>query len=338
MNSRNLLTGVLFIGIGILFLGRNFGWFDIDWGQLSRFWPLLVILLGINLLFGQRSRALTVTTVLLLAIAVPIAIVHRERNGSEGDGFFDNNHNWNFNHDGDDDDENDGDIAIDSAQTESDRNVRGGAQQFTEPMDTALQRASFTLEGGAAHFDLGGTSTQLVQANTNLDFGRYSLQKVVKDDGQGAELTFSMTGNRKVEWKNGEWKNGNFNSRVNISLNPAPLWDIHAKIGAGEAEFDLTPYRVRTMTLETGVTDVDIKFGDRADLTEVDVEAGVAQIRLRVPQSAGCRIDHEGLSLKDFDGFEKVGDSYQTAGYDQTAKKINIKFDSGLSKLEVERY
>ncbi|MCY7350164.1 MAG: cell wall-active antibiotics response protein [Cytophagaceae bacterium] len=335
MNSRNLLTGAILIGIGILFLGRNIGWFDFDWGQLARFWPLLVILLGITLLFGQRSRPLTVATVLLLAIAIPIAIVHRERGGLDHAGFFDNDQHWDFDHDEYDYDKRDDEATSDTTQTESrtGRNLTGGAQQFTEPMDATLQRASFRLEGGAAHFDIGGTSSQLVQASTDLDFGRYSLQKVLKDDGQGADLTFSMKGNKKMEWKNGDFRN-----RVNVSLNATPLWDIHAEIGAGEADFDLSPYRVRTMTLETGVTDIDVKFGDRADLTEVDVDAGVAHVRLRVPKSVGCRIDHEGLSVKDFDDFQKVGNYYQSAGYDQATKKINIKFDSGLSKLDVERY
>ena len=125
---------------------------------------------------------------------------------------------------------------------------------------------------------------------------------------------------------------------MDVRLNPAPLWDLTAEIGAGEADFDLTPYRVRSLKLETGVTDVEVKLGSRADLTEVDVDAGVAQVTLKVPQSVGCRIDHDGLSLTDFDGFEKVGKFYQTPGYDQATQKINIKFDSGLAKLEVERY
>ncbi len=341
MNSRNLITGVLLLGLGVLFLGRNLGWFDLDWHDLTRFWPLLIILLGVNLLFGQRSRALTVTTVLLLAVAVPLAIVSRHHDRFENRDYFDDDHDDGDDHDSDDHggaynhDEDDEDSTDDSS---SDTTRISGAQRFSEPMDAALQTASFALKGGAAHFKLDGTTTQLAEASTDLDFGRYSLTKSGGADGKNASLTFEMKGNKKMEWKNGEWKNGGFKSHVNLSLNPAPLWDLTAEVGAGEADFDLTPYRVRTLKLETGVTDVDIKLGDRADLTEVDVDAGVAQITLKVPQSVGCRIEHDGLSLTDFDGFDKVGKFYQSPGYDQAAKKINIKFDSGLAKLEVERY
>jgi hypothetical protein len=335
MNSRNLITGVLLLALGLLFLGRNLGWFYVDWHDLSRFWPVLVILLGVNLLFGRRSRALTVASVILLAVALPLAIVSRHHDRFEHRDFFDDDHDEEDEDRGGtydrEDDEDDNDAPTDTARI-------SGSQRFSEPMDAAVQSASFAIKGGAAHFRLDGTSLQLAEANTNLDFGRYGLTKTVTADGKTASLTFEMKGEKKMKWKNGDWKDGGLKNQVDLRLNPAPLWDLSAEIGAGEADFDLTPYRVRTLKLETGVTDVDIKLGDRADLTDVDVDAGVAHIAIKVPQSVGCRIKHDGLSLMDFDGFEKVNGYYQTAGYDQAPKKININFDSGLAKLDVERY
>lgn len=330
MNSRNLLTGVLLLGLGVLFLGRNLGWFDLDWRDLTRFWPVLLILMGVNLLFGNRSRALTVTTVLLLAVAVPLVIVNRAHHRWEHRDFHDDNHD-DFDSDGygqNNDSDQEEEITTDSVRV-------SGDQRFIEPMTAGLQTASFALKGGAAHFFLRDTTAQLAEARADLGFGRYGLRRV--GTGTGANLVFEMRDNQKVEWKNGEWKGG-FKNHVHVRLNPAPLWDLTAEIGAGEADFDLTPYRVRSLKLDTGVTDVEVKLGSRTDLTTVDVDAGVAQVTLKVPQSAGCRIEHDGLSLTDFDGFEKVGKFYQTPGYDQAARKINITFDSGLAKLEVERY
>lgn len=330
MNSRNLLTGVLLLGLGVLFLGRNLGWFDVDWRELTRFWPVLIILLGVNLLFGSRSRALTVTTVVLLAVAVPLVIVNRVHDRREHRDFHNDDHDA-FDSDGygqHDEFDSDDESTTDTVRV-------SGEQRFVEPMSMGLQTASFTLKGGAAHFFLRDTTAQLAEARADLGFGRYGLRRV--GDGTGANLVFEMKDDQKIKWKKENWR-GEFKNNVDVRLNPAPLWDLTAEIGAGEADFDLTPYRVRRLKLETGVTDVDVKLGSRADLTEVDVDAGVAQVTLKVPQSAGCRIDHEGLSLTDFDGFEKVGNFYQTPGYDQATKKINIKFDSGLAKLEVERY
>jgi len=331
MNSRNLLTGFLLLGLGVLFLGRNLGWFDIDWHDLTRFWPVLIILLGVNLLFGSRSRALTVATVILLAVAVPIAIVSRAHDRREHRDFYDDDHD-DFDSDGygqNDDADNDEEI------TTTDSVRVSGAQRFIEPMTAGLESASFTLKGGAAHFFLRDTTAQLAEAQADHGFGHYGLRRV--GDGTGANLVFEMKDGQKIKWKKENWR-GEFKNNVHVRLNPAPLWDLTAEIGAGEADFDLSPYRVRTLKLDTGVTDVDVKLGSRADLTTVDVDAGVAQVTLKVPESVGCRIEHEGLSLTDFDGFEKVGKFYQTPGYDQATRKINIKFDSGLAKLEVERY
>lgn len=336
MTSRNLYTGVFLLGLGLLFLGQNFGWFNLEWHELARFWPVLVILLGVNLLLGRRSRTASVVTVLLLAVAVPLAIVSRHHDRWEQHGFYDHNDNDNDDdHSGYDEDDDDNESDRDTTRTESIR--IGGTQSFSEPMDSSLQTASFHLEGGAAHFDLGGTSSQLAEARTDLGFGSFSLQKTLASDGKNASLNFSMKGDKKMEWKDGDW-DGNLKNRVNISLNPAVLWDITAEIGAGEADFDLSGYRVNRLKLDTGVTSTDVKLGDRSDLTTVDIDAGVAGITLNVPKTSGCRVKKDGLSLTELDGFDKVGDYYQTPGYEGAAKKINIDFDGGIVKLEVRRY
>ena len=87
------------------------------------------------------------------------------------------------------------------------------------------------------------------------------------------------------------------------------------------------------------ITDTEIKLGDKAAETTVKVEAGVAQVELQVPNSVGCRIKLDGaLNGKDFDGFIKNGDSYESPDYAKATKKINIEFDGGLSNLKVKRY
>jgi uncharacterized membrane protein HdeD (DUF308 family) len=55
MKPTNLLIGTLLIVFGIIQLAREFGWFYVDWHLVRRFWPLLLILLGVFLIFRDRT-------------------------------------------------------------------------------------------------------------------------------------------------------------------------------------------------------------------------------------------------------------------------------------------
>lgn len=73
MRSGNLLSGLIIVVIGVLLLGNSMGWWD--WSVVSslwRLWPLLLIVMGIQMLFGHngRSQALILLVLVLLGLAI----------------------------------------------------------------------------------------------------------------------------------------------------------------------------------------------------------------------------------------------------------------------------
>ncbi|MBO9637223.1 LiaI-LiaF-like domain-containing protein [Siphonobacter aquaeclarae] len=329
MNTKNLFLGGFLVLLGFLFLGRNMGWFDFHFGEIFRYWPLLFVVLGINFIWGKSNRNVTVVTLILLAIAIPffIATKVRDRIRDNAPGVFrydgDNDDDDFDIHIGDDDDE-------DNSDEEADRG--GGKQYLAEPMADSIRTASFRLEGGAAEFTMGTSDKQLAEADGNLDFGNLNL-KTVSGNG-GNQVTLSMKGHGK--WK---WHKESSHNDVAVRLNPRPIWDLDMKVGAGKVDFDLSPFQIRKIKLETGAAEMDLKLGDRSDNLEVDVDAGVASVEIKVPQSVGCRIEtHGALTDKNFQGFTRIGDAYETPGYSSAKKKINIRFDGGIAEWKVERY
>ena len=328
MNSKSLFTGGILILLGILFLGKEWGWFDINWHEISRLWPLLLIYLGLIALLGKTNSSATVITIVLLCIAIPTVLVRScqervgstfNRNGIHID--MDDNHDDDKASNDDNDDNND-----------EDNSFKGSSQKLNSPMNVAIKSASFNFSGGAAEFEISGTSKDLVEADASLDFGNISLKKT--GDSTNPTLDFALRGK-----KNNINLGDDNDNKIRLKLNPAVLWDMNFEFGAGKADFDLSDYKVKTLSIKTGLTETDVKLGDKVDDLTVKIESGLTDIEFKVPESVGCRIDIDGgLNDKDFDGFIQKNGHWETPNYDKSTKKISLNFNGGLQSLKVRRY
>ena len=69
----SIFLPLLLIGLGALLLLQNAGLIQVSiWDVVGRLWPLIPVLIGIELLIGQRSpRAAVVVMLLVISCAVP---------------------------------------------------------------------------------------------------------------------------------------------------------------------------------------------------------------------------------------------------------------------------
>lgn len=322
MNSKNLFSGGILILLGVLFLGKELDWFHINWHEIFRLWPLLLIYLGLVAVLGKSSQTSTVVTIVLLCIAIPTIIVRSCSNKVEN---AMSRSNFDFN-DGDDNDNNN------NNDNDGDTSFKGTNQKLSEPMNANIKSATLEFQGGAAEFDIKETSSELAEADANLNFGNISLKKT--GDADSPKVEFSLKGKtNKVDLGD------NNHNKVNLKLNPNVIWDMNFEFGAGKADFDLSAYKIKNLSIKTGLTETDVKVGDKVDNLDVKVESGLTDIEFQVPTTAGCRIDIDGgLNDKDFDGFVQKDGHWETPDYDKATKKITIKFEGGLQSLKVRRY
>jgi len=54
-NSGSFIFGLVLIAVGVLFLVDNFTYIDV-WYYAWRFWPVILILFGVNKILRARSR------------------------------------------------------------------------------------------------------------------------------------------------------------------------------------------------------------------------------------------------------------------------------------------
>jgi len=318
MKTEKVIWGLILIFIGAVFLLSNFGVINFYWGSVWRFWPIIFILIGANMLFSRLNGSTGSILSVSLTLAALLFLGYqgtREPERRMGRSWFFHRDDW------------------DEESTDTVRNNANwtSSNTFTEAYSPGTKRAELNIKGGATSYRLDDTTSNLFNAEVKQNFGNYTLEKTTRDSVE--VLNFRMR-NKKQKWED---MDGN---EVKIRLHANPIWDINVEMGAGETDFDLTSFKVGNLNLNGGAASFNVKLPEPVTTTNVAVETGVAEVNIRVPESSACRITVEsGLSSKDFSGFTKQADgSYETSNYNTAAKKIDIHLKGGLSSFEVSRF
>lgn len=81
LDAENFTWGILFIFAGIIFLLNTFGILPWNvWGTISHFWPVLLILIGVDMIFGKSLVAKIIglnfkVLALLIVLGVALTVV-----------------------------------------------------------------------------------------------------------------------------------------------------------------------------------------------------------------------------------------------------------------------
>lgn len=308
MKARSIFWGAFLLSSGIILLLGNYGLVNVYWEDIWKLWPLALVLIGARAFVQDQTLrgVLSALGGILLGVSLFSGIFTGVNAIKES--------------------------CNDNCDTPSGKHT---VQQISEPYDSTALVYNFTLEAGAGNFTIGDTSTQLLDGQTESSIGQYSYETTRHDSARSIVVSMQEHNHFRLFGHN------NFRNRAEIHLNTNPLWNINAELGASSSQFDLSKYRVGTLSMDVGAASVKVKFGDRADSTHLDFEGGACSIELEIPSSSGCRIevDESGLNGTDLVGFEKIDDTtYQTTNYDSATKKITMEFDIGVSKLKVIRY
>lgn len=314
MKSKKIFWGIILMFFGTLLLLENFNIIEFAWSQIWRFWPVVLILIGVNIISAKTNPKIGIPLVALFTIIVLGILTYKglqtptEKQNCNLD-FFGNN----------------ADEDIDEPNTKK-------LTKYTEDYDTRYNTATLIINGAAGSFNINNSTNQLFEANVKGLFKKFMLKKTESDTGVTLELNNNKSGNNTFK--------SNRLSDIEMALNANPIWNIEANIGAGEMVLDLTNYKVSNAKLKGGATAFEITLGNKYKNTNLVAETGVSSVEIKVPESSGCQIFvKSGLSSKDFEGFTNFGKGlYQTPNFNKASNKINISLKGGLSRLEVIRY
>ncbi|MFH0735976.1 MAG: hypothetical protein V1773_16000 [bacterium] len=303
MKNGQLFWGSFFIVLGLLIFGTNYNIFNFDWDFIGNLWPFILIFWG--LLVVSKNTIFKPILSGLFGFFVAVLIF-----GSVSylfDGF-----NYSFHEDF------------------SNKNYT--TNEFSSNFDESAVYGNLEIKTGAATVKLQDTTNVLVEGWSKGTFGDYYFNSKVEDST--AFIEFSSEGSHEFHFRD------KIKNNLEIKLNPKLIWDFYIDIGASKTYFDLTAFKIRNIELNTGATSNLIKIGSKYESTNITVEMGAANLRIKIPKESGCLINGDlVLSSHNLKGFKKTNKhSFETENYDSAKNKVLIDIEGGVSKFTVERY
>jgi len=312
MKASKISWGIILIFAGTVFLLENYGVIDFTWSYVWRFWPVFLIISGLNIIFSKSDNKVGQWLIVLATVFALGLLTFVNISGTKKP-----ERSWDYNFNSDDEE-------VDSV---------GNVQSFyEEEYDAKYKTATLNINGGASSFTMNAGDKSMFESSTQKN-SRYYLRKTDTDS--------TVVLNFKSKSTNNSFDFSDTDSRkVAIKIHSQPLWDINLNMGAGEANFDFSQNKVRDIKIKGGAADFEIKIGTLYNDVNLAAETGIAKVSVLVPTESGCKITTKtGLSNKDFPDFEEAADgTFVSPNYNTSKNKITINLKGGLSDFEVKRY
>lgn len=298
MKPGRVFWGVFFLFLGGLFLADRFGLFSLPYVSWWRFWPLILVLIGVSLLL--RKSKLQWLPVALAAAALALLVTSLST-FSWVDAGFEGNHDVRY-------------------------------QTLVVPSRPGLEKVTLRVETGAGSIELLDTTSAMFTAKTESAFGEYRLEH--DSTGAGEEIRLMLEGQTR-RWNFGRMRNSvelrlnsepvwdlEFSlgaSKLNLNLENCAVENLRLDCGASKSTI-----RLGSRLPEANV---DIDAGASSIRLEVPESSG-CEVRLDAPLSSK---KFPGFS-KIRDGL------YRTENYDSATRRITVGIDAGVSSVKVTRY
>jgi len=296
LNRDKIAPGLILIGIGILFLLRNMGiihWWTI--GSLLRFWPLILVVIGINIIFRSHPVVTTITWVSFFAIVLGFAIANPVQSP------------WN-------------------------NLVRVNSSEPTDisiPMESNLDEAVLKLSTGAMKLKMEAGDQELLLVED------FPFEPVIKindiNNGQKKEISIS-TNSVNIIGPNDEYRESLIQLNKNVRWDiVAKLGAAASEMDLRELEFDSVSMEVGAgdFRLLLPKTELDSQISINAGASQVVLELP-RDVNARI--EANNVLSQTSIDGRHWN---QQGDVYFSKSFDDSKPVIDIDVTMGVGRLEV---
>lgn len=294
------IGALLLIALGALFLYTNLRPEVNPWPLLSRYWPLLLVFLGLGKLwdyYWQRNHpdAPRRPWVSGGEIAIIILLLLFGAALSRGIG-----------------------TGRDLHQAES---VERGAADSVR-VDINMPAGELKLAGGAS---------KLLQAQFDYDEAEGKPRVSYDVSGNQGLLTVSQPGRGNVHF-------GRTRNTWDVRLGDDVPMELKVELGAGRGDLVLQGLPLTRLDVEIGAGQLTADLtGNWAKDLDANIHGGVGSATIRLPSKVGVQIRaHGGIGSINASGFNRDGDTYTNDQYGKSPVTLRLVVEGGIGTINLE--
>lgn len=298
MKSK-ISTGIWLIFFGIIALLDNFNVIDFNFYAILKYWPLLIVSIGINLIFQYKNYGTAIIVAVNLALCIFLAVV----------GYTSQeNFNWKgkliYNGKG-----------LDSSNAEKTVHI---------PLADSPEEPKFTFNIGASTVMIDKNTEHLLEASSghiNLGFSLtkknddIELDAIISDKSSKDHLV-KLALNTAPIW----------NLTFNIGA---------ARFEADLKEHKFSSLEINSGAAAVGL----VLGAPAAENTDIEINTAASSCKISIPKDAACAIEMTTiLSSNKLSGFTKKDGMWQTDNYETASKRYIINLNGAANSLKIDRY
>ncbi len=309
MKVSSIRWGIIWIGIGLLFLAINFGVLDsLVFPALFSLWPVILIAIGVELIFRKtRLYFLALLSPFLIAAAFIFAAVYA---GGYSWSFSEFWKEWSWNYEGE--------------------------KHFTEEIyiESDVDTIRLKMDVGDSEMDLSPSPTRIFSVNTNY----YKVSPIISHRKEGSVAY--------LKYSNRESRNRSiFSLKIRDIHNDIKIFDdawLFAEIETESdyPEFDFSEFRLMELTLLLKAKESKIRFGDNINDAIIEINGRSERLILSLPRDFGLELlmdDPDIKRLEEIEGFYRFPGGFRSENFQDADRKASVVSDAIIRYIDIRR-
>lgn len=282
---------------------------DFNFWATIKYWPLLIILVGINLIAQNKTYGSYIKigcNVLFLGWILYVGMSAPTTSWTER--LYNSKH----------------------VNTYQDHEGEPLLHAVSQPFDSRIKESVLEFTGGVSKFK--------IQTKDGADL--VAAKSETNDMGMHMETSQNET-QQKVVIHAKPMSRRNKAEAVLIDLHPDVLWKLDLSFGAANIEGSLSDLRFKNIEINTGASNMSLTLGTpKVGISKIDIATGASKIHFRIPKDAAVKVEYTSiLSKNSFEGFETNESGVaKTANYEEAKDKFDIGLEGAANNFTISRY
>lgn len=201
---------------------------------------------------------------------------------------------------------------------------------LNQPLN-GIEEAIIDLEPGVGQVTISKGSAEDTLLSGSTPEGTTIRRNVIQESNKGS---FSIRTDEQISFF-GDGRENKWN--WDIALSSSPLIDLKIGLGVGNSRIDLRGLKLKALDVSMGVGNAQITLPAEGKF-QAKIDGAIGQIIIYLPEGMGLRVKTDyGLgNFKTPAAFVKIGDYYQTKGFDKASNQVDLNISQGIGIISIK--